>query len=161
MKIVLVVFAALVCCGADSITPPADQKVLMQAHGVGDQIYTCKNGDGNYSWVLKAPDAKLLSSDGKPVGRHFAGPTWEWSDKSSIVGKMAASQPSPDPNSIPWLLVNVIHHAGDGVMSSVLTVRRINTQGGKASASGCDESHAGGTQKVHYEADYLFYAQDK
>jgi hypothetical protein len=95
------------------------------------------------------------------MGRHFAGPTWEWIDKSAVAGKMTASSPSPDANSIPWLLVDVVRHEGKGALSNVLSVQRVHTKGGKAPDSGCDSSHLESIQRVHYEADYIFYAKDK
>jgi hypothetical protein len=163
MKLLLIFSISLFCRGGqsneipESIRPPADQKMIVRAHGVGDQIYTCQNKDGQFAWVLKAPEAQLLSADRQTLGRHFAGPSWEWADKSAVVGKMSASVPSPDANSIPWLLVNVIRHDGQGTLSAALTIQRVNTMGGKAAASGCDSGHVGETQRVPYEADYLFY----
>lgn len=142
------------------IQAPTDEKLAMQTHGVGDQIYTCQSSGAAYQWVLKAPDALLFSGDHQ-VGHHFAGPTWEWNDKSGVEGKMAASTPSPDTNAIPWLLVNVVRHYGEGELTKVSTIQRLNTKGGKAPATGCDASHIGEEQRVHYEADYLFYAKVK
>jgi hypothetical protein len=139
----------------ESLKPPAGQSLLFQAHGVGDQVYSCKSA----GWVLKAPDAQLFSADQQVVGRHFAGPTWEWKDKSAIVGKMAASVPAPDGSSIPWLLVTVIQSVGDGAMSPVVSVQRLHTKGGKAPAEGCNAAHVDSEQRVHYEADYLFYGK--
>jgi dipeptidyl aminopeptidase/acylaminoacyl peptidase len=144
-----------------SVDAPLGERVVEKARGVGDQIYTCQSNDGKSQWALKAPEAELLSADGKTVGRHFAGPTWEWSDKSAVTGKMAASAASPNADSIPWLLVNVIRHDGAGALSNVVHVQRIHTKGGVAPESGCDESHVGSMQRVHYEADYVFYAKDK
>lgn len=156
MKLLILTLAA-VGLFADGIQPPAGQQEILRAHGVGDQIYTCKAAGEKFAWVLKAPDAQLLSADQKVVGRHFAGPTWEWSDQSTVVGKVAASQPSTDPDSVPWLLINVVEHKGDGMLSPVVTIQRVNTHGGKASAGGCDASHADALQRVHYEADYVFW----
>lgn len=143
----------------EALRAPADQKLLLSAHGVGDQIYTCQNSSGASNWVLKAPDAQLLSADHQVVGRHFAGPTWEWKDKSAIVGKVEAKQPSPNPGSVPWLRLSVLVHQGDGAMTQVATVQRLNTKGGAAPASGCDAAHSGAELRVPYEADYLFFGK--
>lgn len=62
------------------------------------------------------------------------------------------------PIRFPGLLVNIIGHEGSGVLSRATTIQRINTRGGKAPASGCDAAHAGQERRVHYSADYLFYA---
>jgi Protein of unknown function (DUF3455) len=66
--------------------------------------------------------------------------------------------PSPDADSIPWLLVNVVSHEGSGVLSRASSIQRLNTKGGKAPASGCDSATAGKEVRVPYSADYLFYA---
>jgi uncharacterized protein DUF3455 len=137
---------------------PANEQLLLQVHAKGDQVYTCKNEPAQYIWTLKAPDAQLFDKDGKPFGKHFAGPSWEASDGSRVTGKAVANAPSPDADSIPWLLVNIVSHDGSGVLSRATTIQRINTKGGKAPAAGCDASHAGQEVRVPYSADYLFYA---
>ena len=137
--------------------PPANEQLLLQVHGQGDQIYTCKSDAAQFTWTLKAPDAQLFNKDGKPFGKHFAGPSWEANDGSRVTGKAVATAPSPNTDSIPWLLINILSHDGKGVLSSATTIQRINTKGGKAPASGCDASHAGQEVRVSYSADYLFY----
>lgn len=140
------------------LQPPAGEQLLLQVHAKGDQIYTCKGDATQFSWTLKAPDAQLFDKDGKPFGKHFAGPSWEASDGSRVTGKAAANAPSPDADSIPWLLVNIVAHEGSGVLSRAMSIQRLNTKGGKAPASGCDASHSGQEVRVPYSADYLFYA---
>ena len=140
------------------IQPPANEQLLLRVHAKGDQIYTCKADGTQFTWTLKAPDAQLFDKDGKPFGRHFAGPSWEASDGGRVIGKAVANAPSPDANSIPWLLVTVVSHEGNGVLSRATTIQRLNTKGGKAPASGCDASHVGQELRVPYSADYLFYA---
>jgi hypothetical protein len=139
------------------IQPPANEQLLLRVHAKGDQIYTCKGDREQFTWTLKAPDAQLFDKDGKPFGKHFAGPSWEANDGSRVTGKGVANAPSPDPDSIPWLLVNILSHDGSGVLSRATTIQRLNTKGGKAPASGCDPSHAGQEVRVPYSADYLFY----
>jgi hypothetical protein len=140
------------------IQPPANEQLILQVHAKGDQVYSCKSDGAQFTWTLKAPDAQLFDKSGKAFGKHFAGPTWEANDGSRVTGKAVANAPSPDADSIPWLLVNILSHAGSGVLSSATTIQRINTKGGKAPASGCDASHAGQEVRVAYTADYLFYA---
>jgi len=137
---------------------PANEQLLLQVHAKGDQVYTCKEGVTQFAWTLKAPDAQLLDKDGKPFGKHFAGPSWEASDGSRVTGKAVATAPSPDADSIPWLLVNIVNHEGTGALSRATSIQRLNTKGGKAPASGCDAAHAGQEVRVPYSADYLFYA---
>jgi hypothetical protein len=140
------------------LQPPANEQLLLQVHAKGDQVYTCKEGVTQFTWTLKAPDAQLFDKDGKPFGKHFAGPSWEANDGGRVTGKAVANVPSPDPDSIPWLLVSVVSHEGTGVLSRATTIQRINTKGGKAPATGCDSSHAGQEVRAPYSADYLFYS---
>jgi hypothetical protein len=140
------------------LQPPANEQLLLQVHAKGDQIYTCKSDAAQFSWTLKAPDAQLFDKNGKPFGKHFAGPSWEANDGSRVTGKAVANSPSPDADSIPWLLVTAVSHEGSGVLSRVTSIQRLNTKGGKAPASGCDASHAGQELRVPYSADYSFYA---
>jgi Protein of unknown function (DUF3455) len=162
--ILLLCVAALCYCATvraqtvpQQLQPPANEKLLLQVHAKGDQVYICKEGVTQFAWTLKAPDAQLFDKDGKPFGKHFAGPSWEASDGSRVVGKAAANVASPDADSIPWLLVTVVSRSGQGVLSPVTSIQRVNTKGGKAPSSGCDSTHAGQEQRVPYSADYLFF----
>jgi hypothetical protein len=140
------------------LQPPASEQLLLQLHAKGEQVYICKEGATEFSWGLKAPDAQLFDKDGKPFGKHFAGPSWEANDGSRVVGKAVANAPSPEADSIPWLLVNIVSHEGTGVLSRATSIQRLNTKGGKAPTSGCDSVNAGKEVRVPYSADYLFYA---
>jgi|SRR5580658_4918556 hypothetical protein len=140
------------------LQPPAGEQLLLQVHAKGDQVYVCQEGVTQFAWNLKAPEAQLFDKDGKLFGKHFAGPSWEANDGSRVVGKAAANVPSPDADSIPWLLVSIVKHEGDGVLSKATSIQRLNTKGGKAPATGCDSVHAGAEVRVAYSADYLFYA---
>jgi hypothetical protein len=140
------------------LQPPAHEQLFLQVHAKGDQVYICKNDAAQFAWALKAPDARLFDKDGKIFGKHFAGPSWEANDGSRVTGKAVANAPSPDADSIPWLLVKVVSHEGSGVLLRATTIQRLNTKGGKAPASGCDAAHADQQLRVPYSADYLFYA---
>ncbi len=148
-----------VCCAAqpaavpDNLNPPADATLLLQLYAIGDQVYLC---DGT-AWMLSHPDAKLFNSIAEQVGTHFAGPTWEYFDSSRVTGKAIANA-TPDPDSIPWLLVQAKDHLGDGLMQKVAFIQRLNTKGGKAPSTGCDAAHKGQETRSPYSADYLFYA---
>jgi Protein of unknown function (DUF3455) len=138
----------------DNLKPPADETLVVQAQAAGDQVYTC---DGS-SWVLVRPDAKLLDASGKQIGSHFAGPAWEWSDHSRVVGRPVANA-TPDPDSIPWLLLTATQHQRDGMLKNVSSIQRLSTKGGKAPSSGCNASHKGEEARSHYTAVYYFYAR--
>ena len=139
----------------ENLKPPAGEKLAMKVHASGSQIYAC---DGT-QWTLTAPDAKLFDDAGKQVGSHFAGPTWQSSDGSRVVGKAAANA-TVDPQSIPWLLVSAVDHSGQGAMSGVTSIQRLHTHGGKAPASGCDAAHKSEKTSVAYTADYYFYSKN-
>ena len=151
-------FSAIAQQVPQTLQPPASEQLLLQVHAKGDQVYTCKADGAQFSWTLKEPDAHLFDKDGKPFGKHFAGPSWEATDGSRITGKAAANAPSPDTDSIPWLLVKVVSHSGAGVLVPVTSLQRINTKGGKAPASGCDATHVGQEIRAPYSADYVFFA---
>jgi Protein of unknown function (DUF3455) len=140
-----------------AIRAPENEHVALRVHAKGDQVYVCQQGVTQSAWRLKEPDAQLFGSDGKLVGKHFAGPSWQMNDGSKVRGEAEANAPSPDRNSIPWLRIKVVNHDGTGVLSPVTTIQRINTKGGAAPLS-CDEAHGGKELRVPYEADYLFYA---
>ena len=145
-----------------AIQAPPGEEVVLLAHASGSQIYTCQTGtDGKFTWTLKAPDAELKDEKGKVIGSHFAGPTWKLNDGSEVTGKAAAHVDSPDAGSIPWLLVNVVGHAGKGQLTNVTTIQRIHTHGGKSPTEGCDASHPNAETKSSYTADYYFYAPTK
>jgi len=145
----------------DKLSPPATEKLILQTHATGDQIYVCKSGtdpDQKLAWILKAPDAQLLDSQNKVIAKHFAGPTWKHNDGSAVVGKVAARLDSPDPNAIPWLLLTAAGHSGTGIFSAVTSIQRLHTKGGQPPQSGCDDAHRNAESKSAYSADYYFYA---
>jgi hypothetical protein len=136
----------------EAIAAPGETVVLTM-HAEGAQVYECKAGpDGKLAWAFREPIATLLV-DGKTVGRHYAGPNWEHSDGSAVVGKAIGNAPGATPNDIPWLKLEVTSHRGNGVLSGVTTVQRINTKGGKIEGA-CDK--VGAFANVPYSADYVF-----
>src|ERR1700688_3561613 len=135
-----------------AIAAPGETAVLT-VHAEGAQVYECKAGaDGKLAWAFREPIATLML-DGKTVGRHYAGPNWEYSDGSAVVGKAAASAPGATSNDIPWLKLEVVSHRGSGILSGATTVQRIHTQGGKLEGP-CDA--AGTYRSAPYSADYVF-----
>jgi hypothetical protein len=129
------------------------EAVVLAVHAEGAQVYECKAGaDGKLNWAFREPIATLFA-DGKTVGRHYAGPNWEHSDGSAVVGKAVANAPGASESDIPWLKLDVISHRGSGVLDGVITVQRLNTQGGKLEGA-CDT--AGTFKSAPYSADYVF-----
>jgi hypothetical protein len=141
-----------------SIRAPENEHVVLRVHAKGDQVYVCQQGVTRNAWRLKEPDAELFDQEGKLAGKHFGGPSWQMNDGSKVRGEAEANAPSPDKGSIPWLRVKVVSHDGNGVLSPVTTIQRINTKGGAAPDTGCNEANGAKELRVPYEADYLFYA---
>ena len=143
----------------DAIAAKGETIVLI-VHAEGAQVYDCKaGGGGKLSWQFREPVATLIQ-DGKTVGRHYVGPTWEHVDGSRIVGivigsvaKAIAPASGPGPKDIPWLKLEVVEARGGGALASVTAIQRINTQGGQI-AGACD--NAGATLAAPYAADYVF-----
>ncbi len=92
-------------------------------------------------------------STARPSAGTIAGPSWEHSDGSAIVGKVAGSAPGATANDIAWLKLEVVSHRGSGILSGVTTVQRIHTQGGKLDGA-CDQP--GTFRNAPYSADYVF-----
>jgi hypothetical protein len=136
----------------DAITAPGEA-IVTTLHAEGAQVYDCKaDASGKLGWAFREPIATLMA-DGKTVGRHYAGPNWEYSDGSAVAGKAAGNAPGATANDIPWLKLSVVSQRGSGVLSGITTVQRINTQGGKLDGA-CDK--AGATRSAPYSADYVF-----
>lgn len=126
--------------------------------GVGAQIYECKAGaDGKLAWVFREPIAALIDN-GKTVGRHYTGPTWEDVDSSKIIGKAVGNAPGSTADDIPWLKLDVVRHQGRGILSRAATVQRLDTHGG-ALQGGCDKS--GDFRSIAYSATYVFLNKGK
>src|SRR5579859_2882156 len=131
------------------------------ARATGFQIYVCRpDAEGKPAWTLKAPEAELFDEQGKAIGRHFGGPTWQLNDGSQITGKMVAKIDAPDPSAIPWLLVTVTSNSGKGALSRVTTIQRVNTVSGLPPAATERNESSGEVEfKSSYSADYYFYAR--
>lgn len=145
----------------DSIQVPIGEELILMARATGFQIYVCRpDANGKPAWTLKAPDAELFDEQGKSIGKHFAGPTWQLNDGSQITGKMTAKVDAPDPKAIPWLLLTVTGHSGNGKLSGVTSIQRVNTVDGLAPAAQECTAQSGEVEfKSSYSADYYFYAR--
>src|SRR5258705_13571154 len=100
------------------------EAIVLTVHAEGAQVYECKAGaDGKLAWQFREPIATLLV-DGKTVGRHFAGPSWELADGSAVTGKIAGRAPGATPKDIPLLKLEAASHRGSGQLTGVTTVQR-------------------------------------
>ena len=136
----------------EAIAAPGESLVL-SVHAEGAQVHECKAGpDGKLAWAFREPIATLLS-EGKTIGRHYAGPNWELTDGSAVTAKAVGNAPGATAADIPWLKLEVAAHRGSGTLTPVTTVQRINTHGGKLDGA-CDK--AGEFRSAPYSADYVF-----
>ncbi len=149
----------------DQILASANVQQVQQTFGKGVQIYNCQLQNGTPAWIFAAPEAalyQLTSADRNgpvQVALHSAGPVWQWNDGSGVYGTLIQSVPSPDPNSIPELLLSAQHFGTKaGVLSTVTYVLRSQTNGGTALSTGCDTVHIGAVARVPYTATYTFYS---
>jgi hypothetical protein len=141
---------------------PAGEKAVERLAARGVQIYQCRSkvdsgGKTVAEWSFVAPEAELFDGDGKPAGKHYAGPHWEAPDGSKIIGTVKARADAPSAGAIPWLLLTARSVAGDGRFAKASSVQRINTSGGVAPADGCDSGRIGANARVNYTADYVLF----
>jgi hypothetical protein len=146
------------------LRPPVDQVLALETLATGVQIYECSAGKDQperFEWVFKAPEAELFDKTGRRVGKHYAGPTWESTDGSAVVGEVKTRDAGPDPSAIPWLLLSAKSNSGTGVFSQVKSVQRLQTVGGKAPSAPCGQDNAQQVVRVPYKAAYDFYVVKK
>lgn len=141
---------------------PINQELALQARAVGFQIYRCvaRTDSPRFEWTLRAPEADLFDRAGNKIGRHYAGPTWELSDRSKVTGKIVAREDAPDTGAIPWLLLDARSNAETGLLARTSSIQRVNTAGGTPPRQPCDRAHSNAEVRVPYAATYFFYAFD-
>jgi Protein of unknown function (DUF3455) len=143
-----------------ALQAPADQTLFLEALATGVQIYECapKSADPTaFEWAFRAPEATLADRAGHSLGKHYAGPTWESADGSSVVGDLKARDPGPTPTAIPWLLLSAKSTSGSGVFSKTKSVQRVQTVGGLMPTDPCGMVNAKQIARVPYTATYYFY----
>jgi len=131
-------------------------------YAVGVQKYKARIKAGSnpvaYEWVFVAPQADLYDITNAKVGVHGAGPFWSISSSDSIFAQHfspARTAPSPDPESIDWLLLTP--KAGTtptGIFADVDYIQRIATKGGKAPLT--PPNNINQTADVKYKTVYRF-----
>ena len=143
----------------ESLRPSASEVLQRTLSATGVQIYECRAttaGAGGPEWVFVAPEATLTDAQGAVVGRHYAGPTWEATDGSKVVGVVKAKADAP--GSIPWLLLTTHSTGQPGLFANVVSVQRVATAGGAMPATGCGTATIGQVARVSYTAQYTQYA---
>lgn len=167
----LLILCSLIGFAQDATIPgalsaPKNSKLIVHVFAKGVQIYTSApnlEDSSKYKWKFIGPSATLYADENhrKVVGEHYLdnnNPTWEWVDSSKVSGSKLSQVNSPDSLAIPWLLLKATINKGNGVLSHVVFIQRINTKGGKA-PSAKDRIDSGKTVQVPYTAEYLFYGE--
>jgi hypothetical protein len=168
---------------AQTVTPPvvppgleveAPNHAFLLGHASGFQNYECQPVDslGRVDWMLFTPQATLFSDQNEQLITHFNSPnpdeagvvraTWEDSADTSMVWARAVAAATVDADAIPWVkLVRVgsrVGPTGGTTLSDTTFVQRVNTRGGLAPSTGCDQlPDVGKKAFVPYTADYFFY----
>ncbi len=145
------------------IKDPADVFSL-SVMAIGVQIYKAKEvAPGQFEWAFKAPEAELFDSNGLLVGRHFlddvnGGPAWVLNDGSKVVANTAKEvvKRHEVENSIPWLRLPKKENKGNGALSQINSIQRLQTLGGKPPLAPPDKSQEGKELRVYYTATYYF-----
>ena len=141
-----------------SLQPPDAPSVLNTLAAKGVQIYECrpkKDQPDTAEWAFVAPEAELFDGQGRRVGKHYAGPSWEADDGSKLVGSVKAKADAANPDSIPWLLLSVRSVGAEGAFSKATYIQRINTLGGQPpSPAACTPARLGKIERIGYTADY-------
>jgi hypothetical protein len=104
-----------------------------------------------------APEADLFDARGHRTGRHYAGPHWESTDGSKILGTVKERADAPVADAIPWLLLAAKSVGPEGSFSKITSIQRVNTVGGVAPRAGCSQATAGAPARINYTADYYFF----
>jgi hypothetical protein len=136
----------------DRLQVQPGNKVSFHVYALGVQIYRWNGA----SWDFVAPSARLFADPEYhgEVGIHYAGPTWEGHSGGNVIASRLEGC-TPDPNAIPWLLLQTVSTEGPGIFDRVTYIQRVNTSGGLAPT---DPGHFVGEEvEVPYAAEYYFY----
>jgi hypothetical protein len=175
-----------------NIKVPARNKAFLVGHAFGTQNYVCRpsaSSPSGVAYVLFTPEATLFSEDGGQIITHFFSPnpnpldpntspavvadgairaTWQHRDTSTVWAKVHSNPDGSngaatvDPNSIAWLLLDVVGAVngptGGDTLTKTTFIQRLNTVGGLAPSTGCASPTDLGNQAfMDYTSDYFFY----
>ena len=140
--------------GCESLTADEGNRLAFHVYAKGSQVYRW-NGT---SWDFVAPVATLYAEQGYfgEVGTHYVGPHWESKSGSKVKAvRIQGRGCSPDPNSIPWIILQSTETSGPGIFKDVTLIQRTNTTGGNAPTE--IGLTPGQIKEVPYTAEYYFY----
>jgi hypothetical protein len=151
------------------LAPPRGYVKTLALQGEGEQLYEL-TGDtdkyGKLNWENKGSIAKLFEvSSGETFNqkgqsqelvRLLPGSTWSAADGSTIVGELQKTFPAPEQTEMPWLLFKIIKASGKGILSDVIYVQCVFTEGGQPPSVA--NARKGAVGRVPYRAQYIFYS---
>jgi hypothetical protein len=154
---------------------PATEEAFLLGRGVGTQNYICQPSAslGRVAWTLFTPQATLFSDDAEQLTTHFFSvnpdevginvrATWEDSKDTSTIWARALAAATVNPDAIAWVKLDVVGRrlgpTGGDTLFGATFVQRLNTVGGLAPVTGCDDPQDIGRKAFSpYTADYFFY----
>ncbi|SPE31759.1 conserved exported hypothetical protein [Burkholderiales bacterium] len=134
--------------------PEAGVEVL-RLRGQGSQIFRCESQAAGPRWIYRLPEAELRDVQGELVVHHGANLSFEHVDGSRVFGEIVDHVPSPNDDSLPWLLLKTRAY-GPGALSVITYVERINTVGGMPPAR-CEAAQLNQVLRVPFSADFVFF----
>lgn len=138
----------------------AGNSVVLETQAKGSIAYECSKERApltTYKWVMAGPDAVLMDKEGKEIGSYDGPPArWSLKDGSFVTGSQVAVSSNGSKN-IPMQLVKADVAGGQGTLTTVGYVQRVNTKGGVAPQSKCSKDNEGEKVNVDYTADYVFW----
>jgi hypothetical protein len=137
------------------IRVPDGQEAALRLAARGVQIFRCEPAEGTYRWRFRQPEAELVDAEGRVVGRHGAGFSFEHRDGSRLLGTVLAHDAADAATDLPWLLLSVRSY-GRGEFGGMSYVQRVNTRGGMPPPA-CGATEAGRLLRVDFRADFVFY----
>jgi hypothetical protein len=139
-----------------SVNVPEGNRVSSHVYALGVQIYRWSGTN----WAFVAPEATLFADPcyEREVGIHYAGPTWEADDGSTVTGVRIADC-KPYRGAIPWLRLGATSAPGHGKFARLTFIQRLNTIGGNAPSEA--GAFIGDEARVPYTAEYYFYRATK
>jgi hypothetical protein len=169
----------------DNLEVPQGNQAFLVGHAFGSQNYVCAPDAtlGRVAWALFTPEATLFNEQSEQLITHFNSPnpnpdptqngivraTWESSgDTSRVWAKANATSLDAafvTAGAIPWVLLEVVGNAagptGGNSLGATTFIHRLNTAGGAAPSTDCDNPQDLGRKAfVPYKADYFFYKKN-
>jgi hypothetical protein len=140
---------------------PEGERVVDRLSARGTQTYECRAQPQRApAWLYVGADLDLTDALGRSAGKHTAQPPfWTAPDGSRLQGTIKARADAPRPAAAQWLLVSTRSIGGDGRFARITSLQRVNTQGGVAPASPCDQSTLGKQELVPFATDYILFAR--